>query len=87
MDLENVANDTLTPSKNYPMTATISVGAIKTNNKAKNRLCLFLNLLDKHGEVWCSGVWNLENKDQETIQQELEDAIVRFTKEEDPNRN
>ncbi len=75
VDLESVANDTLTPSKNYPMTATISVGVIKTNNKDKTRLCLFLDLLDKHGEVYCSGVWNLENKDQETMQQDFKCII------------
>ncbi|MGL2795035.1 hypothetical protein ACQJ9J_07305, partial [Helicobacter pylori] len=61
-----MANDTLTQSKKYPMTATISIGATKTNNKDKNRLCLFLDLLDKYGEVWASGFWNLENKEQET---------------------
>ncbi|WP_181370897.1 hypothetical protein [Helicobacter pylori] len=33
VDLESVANDTLTPSKKYPMTATISVGATKTNSE------------------------------------------------------
>ncbi|WRF31581.1 hypothetical protein KVD36_01380 [Helicobacter pylori] len=86
VDLESVANNALTPSKKYPMTATISVGATKTNNTNKNRLCLFLDLLDKHGEVWCSGVWNLENKEQETIQQELEALIIGFIKEADPNR-
>ncbi len=52
MDLESVANDTLTPIKNYPMTASISVGA--TN--------------------------------QETIKQDLEDAIISFIKEADPNK-
>lgn len=87
VDLESVANDTLTPSQNDPMTATISVGATKTNNKNKNRLCLFLDLLDKHGEIWCSGVWNLENKEQGTIQQQLESAIISFIKEADPNRD
>lgn len=86
VDLEGVANSALTPSKNYPMTATISVGATKTNNKDKTRLCLFLDLLDKHGEVWCSGAWNLENKEQETIQEQLESAIISFIKEADPNR-
>ncbi|WQS75509.1 hypothetical protein KVE80_04510 [Helicobacter pylori] len=40
VDLESVANNALTPSKQYPMTATISVGATKTNNKDKKRLCL-----------------------------------------------
>lgn len=69
------------------MTATISIGATKTNNKAKNRLCLFLDLLEKHGEIWCSGVWNLENKEQESLQQELENAIISFIKEADPNRD
>ncbi|RVY95432.1 hypothetical protein [Helicobacter pylori] len=87
VDLESVANDTLTPSKDYPMNATISVGATKTNNKEKNRLCLFLDLLDKHGEIWCSGVWNLENKEQETLQQELEQGVINFIKEADPNKN
>ncbi|PDW14106.1 hypothetical protein BB387_01280 [Helicobacter pylori] len=87
VDLESVANNALTPSKNYPMTATISVGATKTNNKDKTRLCLFLDLLDKHGEVWCSGAWNLENKEQETIQEQLEKAIISFIKEADPNRD
>ncbi len=87
MDLESVANDTLTPSKNYPMTAMISVGANKTNKKDKTRLCLFLDLLDKHGEIWCSGVWNLENKEQETIQQELEALVISFIKEADPNKD
>lgn len=86
VDLESVANDTLKPSKNYPMTATISVGATKTNNKDKTRLCLFLDLLDTHGEIWCSGVWNLENKEKETIQEQLESAIISFIKEADPNR-
>lgn len=87
MDLESVANDTLTPSKNHPMTATISVGTTKTNNKSKNRLCLFLDLLDKHGEIWASGVWNLENKEQETIQQNLEALVISFVKETDPNKD
>lgn len=87
VDLERVANDTLTPSKNYPMTATISIGATKTNNKNKHRLCLFLDLLDKHGEIWCSGGWGLENKEQETIQEQLESAIISFIKETDPNKN
>ena len=87
VDLESVANNTLTPSKNYPMTATISVGAMKTNNKNKTRLCLFLDLLDKRGEVWASVFWNLENKEQETMQEVLEDAIIRFIKEADPNTN
>ena len=86
MDLERVANNALTPSKSYPITANISIGATKTNNKDKSRLCLFLDLLDKYGEVWCSGFWNLENKEQETIQQELESAIISFIKEADPNR-
>lgn len=86
VDLESVANKSLKPSKKYPMTATISIGTTKTNNKNKNRICLFLDLLDKHGEIWCSGVWNLENKEQETIQQELENAIISFIKEADPNR-
>ena len=87
MDLESVANDTLTPSEKYPMTATISVGATKTNNKDKTRLCLFLNLLDKHGEVWASGCWNLENKEQESLQQELEALVIGFIKEADPNKD
>lgn len=86
VDLESVANDTLKPSKNYPMIATISLGATKTNNKNKNRLCLFLDLLDKHGEILYSGVWNLENKEQATIQDQLESAIISFVKEVDPNR-
>lgn len=86
VDLERVANDTLTPSKNYPMTATISVGATKTNNKNKTRLCLFLDLLDKHGEVWCSGVWNLEDKDQANLQQDLEALVICFIKGADPNK-
>ncbi|GAA9730805.1 hypothetical protein VN0052_15350 [Helicobacter pylori] len=81
MDLERVANNTLTQSKKYPMIASVSVGNIKTNNKNKTRLCLFLDLLDKNGEVWNSGVWSLEDKKQETIQQFLEDAIIRFIKE------
>ncbi|RKU91231.1 hypothetical protein DB721_08990 [Helicobacter pylori] len=87
VDLESVANNALTPSINYPMTATISVGTTKTNNKNKNRLCLFLDLLDKHGEIWYSGVWNLENKEQATIQEQLESAIISFVKEADPNRD
>ncbi len=86
VDLESVANNALTPSKKYPMTATISVGTTKTNNKNKTRLCLFLDLLDKHGEVWCSSVWNLENKEPATIQQELEQGVINFIKEADPNR-
>lgn len=87
MDLESVANNALAPSKNYPMKATISVGATKTNNKDKTRLCLFLDLLDKHGEIWCSGVWNLESKEQATLHEQLESAIIRFVKEADPNRD
>lgn len=87
VDLESVANDTLMPSKNYPMTATISVGVIKINNKDKTRLCLFLDLLDKHGEIWSSGIWDLENKEQSTIQEQLESAIISFVKEADPNRD
>ena len=87
VDLDSVANDTLTPSENYPMTATISVGATKTNNKDKNRLCLFLDLVDKYGEVWCSGAWNLENKEQESLQQELEALVIGFIKEADPNKD
>ncbi|MGN8433947.1 hypothetical protein ACR9LT_00945 [Helicobacter pylori] len=87
LDLESVASEALTPSKDYPMTATISVGATKTNNKNKTRLCLFLDLLNKHGEVWCSSFWNLENKEQETIQEQLESAIISFVKEADPNRD
>ncbi|WQW38607.1 hypothetical protein KVM50_03000 [Helicobacter pylori] len=86
VDLESVANNALKPSKKYPMTANISVGATKTTNKDKTRLCLFLYLLDKHGEVWCSGVFNLENKEQETIQEQLESLIISFIKEADPNR-
>ncbi|MCQ2916138.1 hypothetical protein JT164_05165 [Helicobacter pylori] len=86
VDLERVANDALMQSQNFPMTATISVGTTKTNNKNNTRLCLFLDLLDKHGEVWCSSVWNLENKKQETIQQELEQGVINFIKEADPNR-
>ena len=85
VDLESVANDTLTPSQKCPMTATIGVGVTKTNNKDKNRLCLFLDLLDKHGQVWCSGVFNLENKEQEKLQQELEALVIGFIKEADPN--
>lgn len=87
VDLESVANNALTPSQKYPMTATISVGATKTNNKNKNRLCLFLDLLDKHGEVWASQFFNLENKEQETMQDQLERAIISFVKESDPNRD
>lgn len=87
VDLESVANDTLTPSEKYPMIATISVGATKTNNKDKNRLCLFLDLLDKHGEVWCSGAWDLENKEQDSLQQELEALVIGFIKEADPNKD
>ena len=87
MDLESVANNTLTPSEKYPMTATISVGATKTNNKDKTRLSLFLDLLDKHGEVWCSGAWNLENKEQDSLQQELEALVIGFIKEADPNKD
>lgn len=87
VELESVANDTLTPSENYPMIATISVGATKTNNKNKNRLFLFLDLLDKHGDVYCSGVWNLENKEQESLQQELEALVIDFIKEVDPNKD
>ena len=87
MDLESVANDALTPSKNYPMTPTISVGATKTNNKDKTRLCLFLDLLDKHGEIWCSSVWNLENKEQATLYKELEQGVINFIREADPNRD
>lgn len=44
------------------------------------------SLLDKHGEIWCSGVWNLENKEHPTIEQELENDIISFIKEADPNR-
>ncbi|MGL2472256.1 hypothetical protein ACOWNU_07220 [Helicobacter pylori] len=46
-----------------------------------------LDLLDKHGEIWCSGFWNLEDKEQETIQEQLESAILSFIKEADPNRD
>ncbi|RVY22421.1 hypothetical protein [Helicobacter pylori] len=70
-----------------PMTATISIGATKTNNKEKNRLYLFLDLLDKHGEILCSGFWNLENKEQSTMQEQLESAIISFIKEADPNKD
>ncbi len=59
----------------------------KTTNKNKMCLCLFLDLLDKHGEIWCSSVWNLENKEQESLQQELEKGIINFIKEADPNRD
>lgn len=69
------------------MTATISVGATKTNNKDKTRLCLFLDLLDKYGEICASQFWNLENKEQETIQQELEALVISFIKEADPNKD
>lgn len=69
------------------MTATISVGATKTNNKNKTRLCLFLSLLDKYGEVWASQFWNLENKYQENLQPELEALVIGFIKEADPNKD
>ena len=86
VDLESVANNALKPSKKYPMKATISLGATKTNNKDKSRLCLFLDLLDKDGGIYCGGVWNLENKEQSTIEEQLESAIISFIKEADPNR-
>ncbi|PDW12440.1 hypothetical protein BB390_06915 [Helicobacter pylori] len=80
VDLESVANNALTPSQKYPMTATINIGATKTNTKDKTRLCLFLDLLDKHGEIWCSGVWNLENKEQETIRSNLRVLLLVLSK-------
>lgn len=86
LDLQRVANDTLTPSKKYPMIAEISVKVTQPDNEYQDRLCLFLDLLDKHGEIWCSGAWNLENKEPATIEQELEALIISFIKETDPNR-
>ncbi|WQS69721.1 hypothetical protein KVC68_04860 [Helicobacter pylori] len=87
VDLESVANNALMPSKKDPMTPTISVGATKTNNKDKTRLCLFLDLVNKHGEIYCSGAWNLENKEQEKLQQDLEALVIGFIKEADPNKD
>ncbi|GAA9626140.1 hypothetical protein HpVa144_15940 [Helicobacter pylori] len=45
------------------------------------------NSLDKYGEVWASQFWNLENKEQEKLQQELEALVLAFIKEADPNKN
>ncbi|MFP6344811.1 hypothetical protein ACLGE2_00315 [Helicobacter pylori] len=58
---------------------------IGLNKKA--RLCLFVDLIDKHGEVWASQFWNLENRQAETLSQELEALVLAFLKEADPNRN
>lgn len=87
VDLQRVANDTLTPSKEYPMTAEMSVKVTQPGNEYQERLCLCLDLLDKHWEIWCSGVWNLENKEPATIKQELEALIISFIKENEPKRD
>lgn len=82
IDLESVASENITPSKKYPMNVAVYVGI----NKAE-RLCLFVDLIDKYGEVWASQFWNLENRKAETLFQELEALVVAFVKEADPNKN
>lgn len=82
IDIESVASKNITPSKKYPMNVGVYLGI----NKAE-RLCLFVDLIDKHGEVWASQFWNLENKEQEKLQQELEALVLAFVKEADPNKN
>lgn len=51
------------------------------------RLCLFVDLIDKHGEIWASQFWSLENRRAETLLQELEALVLAFVKEADPNKN
>jgi len=82
IDIEGVASKNITPSKKYPMNVAAYLGI----NKAE-RLCLFVELIDKDGEIWASRFWNLENKEQEKLQKELEDMVVAFVKEADPNKN
>ncbi|GAA8493624.1 hypothetical protein KKKH51_04100 [Helicobacter pylori] len=77
-----MASKNITPSKKYTMHVAVYVGI----NKAE-RLCLFVDLIDKYGEVWASQFWNLENRQAETLQQELEDLVLAFIKEADPNKN
>lgn len=82
IDLESVASKNLTPSKKHPMNVGVYLGI----NKAE-RLCLFVDLIDKYGEVWASQFWTLENRKAETLQEELEDLVLAFVKEADPNKN
>ncbi|GAA7175596.1 hypothetical protein HpBGD54_00010 [Helicobacter pylori] len=58
--------------KDYPMSLSVMIGLNK-----KARLCLFVDLIDKHGEVWASQFWNLENRQAETLSQELE-ALLKI---------
>ncbi|GAA9099520.1 hypothetical protein Taitung37_14770 [Helicobacter pylori] len=82
MDLESVATKNITTSKKYPMSVAVYLGI----NKAE-RLCLFVDLIDKYGEIWASQFWNLENRPAETLPQELETLVLAFLKEADPNKN
>ena len=82
IDLESVASENITQSKKYPMDVAVYVGIDKAE-----RLCLFVDLIDKYGEVWASQFWNLENKDQEKLQEELEALVLAFVEEADPNKN
>lgn len=82
IDLESVVSKNITPSKNHPMNVAVYVGINKSE-----RLCLFVDLIDKYGEVWASQFWNLENREQEKLQEELEALVLAFVKEAAPNRN
>lgn len=82
IDIENVASKNLTPSKKYPVNVGVYVGV----NKA-DHLCLFVDLIDKYGEIWASHFWNLENRQAETLSQELEALVLSFVREADPNKN
>lgn len=82
IDIESVASKNITPSKKYPIHVGVYVGI----NQAE-RLCLFVDLIDRYGEVWASQFWNLENKEQDKLYQELEALVLAFVKEADPNKN
>ena len=82
IELESVASKNITTSKKYPMSVAVYVGI----NKA-TRLCLFVDLIDKYGEIWASQFWNLENRPAETLLQELEALVLAFIKEADPNKD
>lgn len=82
IDLESVASKNLTQSKKHPMHVAAYLGI----NKAE-RLCLFVDLIDKYGEIWASQFWVLENRRAETLQEELEALVLAFVKEADPNKN